>query len=79
MRAAWYWFEASDVKTRPIWETTKTIESVEDSAKAEGWIVPILDAARESAALNKKAARWTAWAVALSMISSVLGAWASCH
>jgi hypothetical protein len=82
LRAAYYWWEASRIEPDPGWKTTaddpRPIEPVDEQLKQMGWTIATLKAARESAALNKKAAIWTACAVVLGTISSVVGALTGC-
>jgi len=85
--AAHYWWRASHVETDPGWreglpqsaaDAFKPIRPPDPQLSQEGWTMGILNAARESARLNKAAARLTAVAVLLSGLSSVLGALAGC-
>lgn len=82
MRAAYYWMKASEVEPDPGWRTglalspedaLKPIEPLDDQAKLTDWNAAHLEAWQKSANLNKTAAKWTAYAVALATISSVIG------
>lgn len=76
----------SAVSTDPGWRTGLPIDENEASKPMEpldrvqtqmDWIIAIMKANADSANLNRKAAIWTAWAVGLSVASSLLGALAS--
>lgn len=88
IRAALIWKNASAVPTDPGWRTgppigeSDTLRPSEplDPVQAQmDWIVAIMEANAKSAALNRRAAIWTAWAVGLSVASSVLGVLAFCR
>lgn len=68
--AAWLWFQASRINTDPAWGAC---EPGEVSASQAGWIVGMLQAGAESAQLNRRAAKITAVAVALSTSSGIIG------
>ena len=87
LRAAHYWWKASNVETDPGWregspqsaaDALKPIRPPDPQLSQEGWTMGILNAALESACLNKAAARLTAVAVVLSALSSVVGALVGC-
>ncbi len=87
IRAALIWKAASAVPTDPGWRTgppidendaSKPIEPLDPVQAQMDWIVAIMKANAGSADLNRKAAIWTAWAVGLSVASSLLGVLASC-
>ena len=67
--AAYYWYKASEVELTPAWE----LELRGDREKnVMGWVTGTMIAFRSAGLLNKRAALWTAAAVALTTISSVL-------
>lgn len=68
--SARYWYESSRISVTPPWGDFEPLEAVD---KAVGWASATLDALIKSAALNKKAARWTAASVLLSAVAGVLG------
>lgn len=72
--AAGYWLKASAVQIEPIWSKYGGVEPGVHSHSQDGWIVGMLEAATESARLNKIAARWTAATVVLGAISALIGA-----
>jgi hypothetical protein len=85
-RAAYVWNLASGVEIDPGWRTgpllsntdaLKPIEPVDGEAQLMGWNSAHIEAWRNSADLNKKAARLTAWAVLLGTISTLIGLLAS--
>lgn len=71
--AAWLWFQASRVVTKPVWGAC---EPGEATASQAGWIAGMLNAGAESARLNQRAALVTALAVALSTGSGIIGLFA---
>ena len=76
--AAWFWYCASKVIPTPTWARgDMPFEPVIPELAQDGWIVGLLEAASESARLNKIAALWTAASVLLSALSIALGAVAS--
>ncbi|HEY1903040.1 MAG TPA: hypothetical protein VGG56_11435 [Terracidiphilus sp.] len=76
LRAAQYWLKASKVDVVPVWPDgpQALMEPVEPEQSQRGWITATIEAVKLSSDLNKRAARWTAAAVILSAVSSVLGA-----
>jgi hypothetical protein len=56
----------------PGW-TQENPEPADEELKQMSWNVAIINAAQKSAALNKIAARWTAAAVVLGAVSSLIG------
>jgi hypothetical protein len=69
LRAARLWYRSSLVKPEP-----EGFEPVDDYLRNMWWQSAQLEAADQSAALNGRAAKWTAWAVALSAASAIAGA-----
>lgn len=69
LRAARLWYRSSLVKPEP-----KGFEPVVTELRSMWWQSAQIEAADKSAALNGRAAKWTAWAVALSAASAVAGA-----
>jgi hypothetical protein len=73
MVAAWYWLRSTRVQATPPWAQFGGIER--PGGDPEGWIVGLLQAAKESAALNKVAAIWTAASVIFNSLAALAGAW----
>lgn len=74
LRAAYLWHKASKVNVIPMWETDGRIEPVDIALGHQVWITAILKTAEKSGKLNREAAIWTAIAVLVSTLSSVIGA-----
>ena len=74
IRAAELWYKASRIQIVPMWVNDGRIEPVNPGQAQAEWIVAIIETANKSGDLNKRAARWTAAAVALSTVSTLLGA-----
>ncbi|NML98779.1 hypothetical protein HHL24_12575 [Paraburkholderia sp. RP-4-7] len=73
--AARLWYESSKIEVIPAYARYGNIEPVGDiSQTALNWLDGALRAGSEAAELNKRAARWTAIAVALGAITTVIGA-----
>lgn len=72
--SARYWFKASAIPVEPIWSKYGGVEPGVHSASQDGWMFGVLEAATESARLNKIAARWTAATAMLGAISALVGA-----
>jgi hypothetical protein len=68
LAAARYWFMASQIDPVPVWGT---MEPVDQEQAHAGWIAGMLEAAAESASLNRRAARLTAIAVFFTTASSL--------
>jgi hypothetical protein len=88
LSAAHYWWKASKVEADPGWrgdlsqsaaDALRPIRPPDPQLSQEGWLMEILNAARESARLNKTAACLTAVAVLLSALSSVLASVENLH
>ena len=78
LRAARLWYSAGRINPDPCWQkepvTGLPFEPVDPTLSQMGWTSAILTAMDKSAALNARAAKWTAWAVLLSSVAAVLGA-----
>lgn len=72
--SARYWLRASVIQVKPIWSKHGGVEPGVHSLSQDGWMFGMLEAATESARLNKIAARWTAATVVLGAISALVGA-----
>ena len=67
--SAYYWFQASKVAVSPAWE----LEIRGDVDKnIMGWVTGNMIAFKKSGELNKRAALWTAAAVAVSTLASAI-------
>lgn len=75
-RAAQLWLRASTVQPDPGW-TFDHPEPVIPELRQMDWTVAILNAGRDSGALNAQAARWTAAAVIFAAAQSAAGFLAS--
>ncbi|MDN7932041.1 hypothetical protein QZM52_12195 [Burkholderia metallica] len=71
--AARLWYLSSKLHVKPTWEKYAGFEPGVSSASTSGWIAGIIDANRESAELNRRAALWTATSVGLSAVVTVIG------
>lgn len=71
--SAWYWLKASMVPADPDWSKRGFVEPGIHALSQDAWIAAMLQAASESARLNKKAACWTAATVALSGMGTLVG------
>jgi hypothetical protein len=74
LRAAHLWYRASQIQITPAWVKDGRIEPVAPGQSQVEWTNAIIQAANNSADMNRKAAIWTAVAVALSTMSGLLGA-----
>lgn len=72
LRSAQLWYRTSRVEITPLWETLGQIEPVGGSDAH--WIIGMMAAAQESAALNRSAAIWTGVAALAGAASTVTGA-----
>jgi hypothetical protein len=68
-----YWKKASKVFFVPISQNSSGSAFV-GAADAELWVRAIVETLQKSSRLNKTAAEWTAAAVALGAVASVVGA-----
>ena len=77
MWAAWLWYLSSQVAVDPHWPkdqlTGVPFAPVDQERQHSDWIVALLKAGQTSAALNAKAAFWTAITVALTTVAAVTG------
>ena len=69
LRAAYLWYQSSLIAPEP-----EGYEPVDNHLRNMWWQSAQIKAANQSAALNGRAAKWTASAVALSAASAVAGA-----
>lgn len=81
MRAAWWWFKASEVSIDPGWNTGEPGDTrpsmpadLEGDGQSSGWITAIMENIRVSSELNRRAATLTAVSVFLAGVASVTGA-----
>jgi hypothetical protein len=72
LRAAYLWYQSSRVEVEP-----EGFEPVEEVGRRIWWQDAMLRAAKRSADLNKRAAKWTAVAVCFGTASSIAGAFIS--
>ena len=72
--AARYWYLSSQVPVVPAWAAHGGIEPGNNEHSQSGWIVALMESARESGRLNKIASLWTAAAVVLGAATSIVGA-----
>jgi hypothetical protein len=73
--AAWYWYCTSAVSTTPTWARGENaFEPVDREQAHAGEVAGLVQAANESARLNKIAALWTGASIFLSALSVVVGA-----
>ena len=73
IQAARLWYEASRVQIIPMWVNDGRIEPVNPGQAQAEWIVAIIETANKSGELNRRAAKWTAFAVILSTFATLLG------
>ena len=73
LRAAHLWYRASQVQIIPMWVSDGRIEPVAPGQAQSEWIVAMLDTATKSGNFNRRAAKWTALAVALSTAATLAG------
>jgi len=70
--AAWWWHKASKVTAIPSWVEARLPEPVDVDQQHDGWMVGVLNAAKEQARLNAIAAGLTALAVALNAAAGLI-------
>jgi hypothetical protein len=72
--AATYWYRSSNVPIDPIWPEGAfgLVEPGEHTASQNGWIAGMMQSNVRAAALNSKAALWTAGSVLLAAAASIL-------
>lgn len=73
-RSAWLWHRGSRVQVEPLWVREGLIEPLDSTWAQAQWIVALLEAAKKSGDLNRKAAIWTAITVVLATLSTLIGA-----
>ncbi len=73
LRAAYLWYRASRVQIEPLWAQSDRIEPVDRVQAQSEWLYGIFQASNTSADLNRRAAKWTAVAVALSTAATLAG------
>ncbi|HEX7362296.1 MAG TPA: hypothetical protein VF283_17530 [Bryobacteraceae bacterium] len=66
--AARLWLMASKIGPEPGW----AVEPADEMLSQMGWVSALIEASVKSGELNRRAAKWTAVAVLLGTISSVL-------
>lgn len=71
--AAHLWHKASRVQVIPMWVEDGRFEPVDPNLAQAEWIIALLNSATKSGDLNRRAAKWTAVAVALSTAATVIG------
>ena len=76
--ASYFWYRSATVETVPTWAKGDGFDSLHEPAiksqAQDGWIAGGMKAAMESSAWNRKAAIWSAVAVLLTGVASVMGA-----
>ena len=84
--AAWRWYQSSQITVDPGWHLPgmpggftrhgfpRVPEPAEQEQQQMDWIFAAIDAAKETARLNKIAALWTAPAVLFSAASAITSA-----
>lgn len=73
LRAAHLWYRASRVHVMPMWDNNGRIEPVDPVMSAAEWNVATQQTISKSGELNQRGAIWTAWVVALSTASTLVG------
>lgn len=73
LRAAKLWLDASRVTIRPQWTDLGVPEPTDQSLRHGMWLVGVINAAEASGRLNAVAAKWTAWAVVLGCLTTLVG------
>lgn len=73
LRAAQLWHQASRVQIEPLWAQNGRLEPVDPVAAQSEWLVGIFQASNASGDLNRRAAKWSAIAVALSTAATLVG------
>jgi len=75
LRSAWYWYKASQVSAVPDWVEVGREEPADPMQLQLGWMNALMKASSDAAFLNRWGAIWTAGAVVLGAITTVLNAW----
>jgi len=73
LRAAQLWYRSSRVQIEPLWAQSGRIEPVDPVQAQSEWLYGIFQASNASGELNRRAAKWTAAAVALSTAATLAG------
>lgn len=74
LRAAYLWLLVSNVQIAPHWaKDPNAIEPVDGYLSQLGWTTAIMQAYCQDADLNARAARWTAAATLLGMVTTIAG------
>jgi hypothetical protein len=74
--AAWHWYQSSKVEVRYRSIDILTLQP-DDPKRLEAGLLSSIYAFKVAAALNAKAALWSAAAVVFGAVSGVVGLWAS--
>lgn len=81
LRAAWYWWKAGKIEIDPGWNSGMPGDTrppqpadLEGIGTIDGWVNATMQTVTQGSALNKKAAKLTAYSVVLAGLSSVTGA-----
>ncbi|SEE86403.1 hypothetical protein SAMN05444161_7515 [Rhizobiales bacterium GAS191] len=73
--AAWYWYQASRVNPSPWSEDNPAPATMNPIVGSMMWTGATADAIKKSGELNSKASIWTALAVGLGAIATLVGIW----
>ncbi len=73
--AAYYWYLASKIEARPVWDDDPSLNPKSIEMNNFGWVNALGAAFFHSSNKNATAAKWTAVAVALGAISVVVAKW----
>lgn len=69
LRAALLWYRSSRIMVSPV----GPLDYTDQGASNFAWVLGLIEAGNQTAALNAKAAAWTAASVALGVAATVLG------
>lgn len=75
--AVYYWYKASKVMVKPMWEEGGTLVEIPMTNHSK-WLTAIYIGTEKAGRLNKIAARWTAVSVMLSAVVSLISS-LGCH
>jgi hypothetical protein len=75
LMSAWYWLRSNQINAVSSWAQNGGLEPVIPEISTLGWISGLLEAGQKSGELNKKAAYYTAVAVALGALSNFVASW----
>lgn len=77
MWAAWLWWRSSRVRANPEWvrdyRTGLPMQPVDPTLTQMSWFDALLRASEEAAALNARAALWTAITVVVGLVAGLTG------